>query len=90
MIVPAFVPLPGATLSQLALSDAVQSIVPPPVFAHRQRLRRRARAARVALNDRLAGVTESAGGVGGSTVNVTGIVFGEPVAPAAVTVTSVV
>ena len=35
-------------------------------------------------------MTDSAGGVGGSTVKVTGIVFGEPVAPAAVTVTSVV
>ena len=42
------------------------------------------------MNARLAGVTDSAGGVGGSTVSVTGIVFGEPVAPAAVTVTSVV
>ena len=44
----------------------------------------------VPLNERLAGETESAGGVTGSTVSVTGIVLGEPVAPAAVTVTSVV
>ena len=44
----------------------------------------------VPLNDSVAGVTDSAGGVGGSTVNVTATVFGEPVAPAAVTVMSVV
>ena len=30
--VPPFVPLPGDTLSQLALSDAVQSSEPPPAF----------------------------------------------------------
>ena len=42
----------------------------------------------VAVKARLAGETDSAGGGGGSTVSVTGIVFGEPVAPAAVTVMS--
>ena len=39
-----------------------------------------------AENDRLEGVTVNVGG-GGSTVNVTAMVFGEPEAPAAVTVT---
>jgi hypothetical protein len=43
----------------------------------------------VAEKLRLAGVTESTG-AGGPTVNVTGIVLGEPVAPGAVTVMSVV
>ncbi len=32
-------------------------------------------------------MTDSAGGAGGFTVSVTGIVFGEPLTPAAVTVT---
>ena len=32
MTVPPLVPLPGVTVSQLAFSDAVQSIVPPPVL----------------------------------------------------------
>ena len=32
VMVPEFVPLDGDRLSQLALSDAVQSIDPPPVF----------------------------------------------------------
>ena len=41
----------------------------------------------VALNVRLDGETASAGGGGGSTVSVTGIALGEPVAPSAVTVT---
>ena len=90
VIVPALVPLAGDTLSQLALSDAVQSIEPPPVLLTDKVLAAGLAPPCVALNDRLAGVTDSAGGVGGSTVNVTGIVFGEPVAPGAVTVTSVV
>ena len=43
------------------------------------------------MKDRLAGVTDSDGGVAGSTVSVTGIVFGEPPAPVGRdTVTSVV
>ena len=40
------------------------------------------------MNANVAGVTASAGGAGGSTVSVTVTVLGEPVAPAAVTVTS--
>ena len=44
----------------------------------------------MAVKDRLAGDTVSVGGVAGSTVKVTGIVLGEPPAPLAVTVTSVV
>src|SRR3954469_22000384 len=41
----------------------------------------------VAVNVRLAGVTESAGGGGTATVSVTGIAAGDPVAPPAFTVT---
>src|SRR4051794_40098353 len=41
----------------------------------------------VAVNASDVGATASAGGCGGATVSVTGIVFGDPVAPAAVTVT---
>ena len=44
----------------------------------------------VAVNARLDGVTESAGGTGAVTVNVTGIVAGDPLAPGAVNVMSVV
>ena len=36
----------------------------------------------VALKERLAGVTDSAGGGGGASVSVTGISFGEPFTPA--------
>jgi hypothetical protein len=41
----------------------------------------------IAENERLVGVTDSAGGAGGLSVSVTGIVFGDPLTPAAVTVT---
>ena len=88
--VPAFVPLPGDTLSQLTPSDAVQSIDPPPVFETANVLAAGDAPPAVPLNDSVAGVTDSAGGVGGSTVNVTATVFGEPVAPADATVMSVV
>ena len=90
VIVPAFVPLVGDTLSHVALSDAVQSIVSPPVLLTASVLAAGSEPPAVAVKARLAGVTDSAGGVGGSTVRVTGMVFGEPVAPDAVTVTSVV
>ena len=90
VIVPALVPLPGERLSQLALSDAVQSIDPPPVLVTDSVLAAGLDPPCVALNDRLAGDTDNAGGVAGSTVSVTAIVFGDPDAPAAVTVTSVV
>jgi hypothetical protein len=90
VMVPELVPLAGATLSHVALSDAVQSIDPAPVLLTDSVLAAGLEPPAVPLNDRLVGVTESAGGVGASSVNVTGIVLGEPVAPAAVTVTSVV
>ena len=67
-----------------------QSMLPPPVL-----LMARVWAAGlvppwVAAKDRLSGVTVSDGGATGSTVRVTGTVFGEPVAPVAAMVTSVV
>src|SRR4051812_6497333 len=65
-------------------------MVPPPVFATASVLAAGSAPPCVALNERLDGVTDSAGGVGALTVNVTGIVAGEPPAPLAVTVTSVV
>ena len=55
VIVPAFVPLAGETLSQLALSDAVQLIVPPPVLLTDSVLAAGLAPPAVALNDRLAG-----------------------------------
>ena len=88
--VPAFVPLPGDTLIQAALSDAVQSIDPLPVFDTANVFAAGDAPPAVAENESVVGVTASTGGAGGSTVNVTGIVFGEPATPAAVTVTSVV
>ena len=88
--VPAFVPLPGDTLSHVALSDAVQSIEPPPVLDTESVFAAGLAPPAVAENDSVAGETDSAGGAGGSTVSVTGTVFGEPVAPAAAIVTSLV
>jgi hypothetical protein len=82
------VPLPGATLSHAASSETVQLRVPPPLL-----LIASVRSAGLAPpcvppKARLPGVTASAGpGGGGSTMSVTGIVRGEPVAPAAPTVT---
>ena len=81
--------LAGVTASHVASSDAVTSSVPAPC-CDRRRLRRGVGAPCVAENARVVGETDNAGGAGGSTVKVTGIVFGEPVAPSAVTVTSVV
>ena len=65
VIVPEFVPLVGDTLSHVALSDAVQSIDPPPVLLTDSVLAAGLAPPAVAENDRLVGVTESAGGAGG-------------------------
>ena len=81
------VALAGVTASHAASSDAVTSSVPPPVFVTATVLAAGLDPPCVALNDRLAGETASAGGAGGSTVSVTAIVLGEPVAPAVVAVT---
>src|SRR4051794_29163242 len=90
VIVPELVPLAGDTLSQLAVFAAVQSIEPPPELLTASVLAAGLAPPAVAPNDRLVGATDSAGGTAGSTVSVTGIVLGEPPAPEAVTVTSVV
>src|SRR3954463_12364592 len=90
LMVPAFVPLAGDRLSQAAPSEAVQSIEPPPVLLTASVLAAGLEPPSVAVKDGLAGDTVSVGGVAGSTVKVTGIVLGEPPAPLAVTVTSVV
>src|SRR5256885_1055655 len=84
------VALAGVTASHAASSDSVTSSVPPPLLVTATVLAAGLGAPAVAVKARLEGVTDSAGGVGGSTVRVTGMVFGEPVAPDAVTVTSVV
>jgi hypothetical protein len=86
--VPAFVPLPGETLSQVALSDAVQLIEPLPVLLTETVFAAGSLPPTVAVNARVAGVTDKTGGGGGSTVSVTVTVFGEPVAPAAASVMS--
>src|SRR4051812_30568946 len=65
-------------------------MVPPPVFATLSVWAAGAAPPAVAVNVRPAGVTDSAGGRTGSTVNVTGMVLGDPAAPGAVTVMSVV
>ncbi len=85
---PAPVPLPGETDSHGTPSEADQLSVPAPVFATSIVFAAGEAPPEVPLKDSAAGDTESTGG-GGSTTNVTGIVFGEPLAPAAVTVTSV-
>ena len=90
VIVPPLVPLVGATLSHRTSSDAVQLIVPPPVLDTVRVLDAGLAPPAVPLNEMLDGETDSDGGVTGSTVIVTGIVCGEPVAPAAVTVMLVV
>ena len=58
-------PLAGVTASQDALSDVVKVSVPPPVLATDSVCAAGCGAADVAVNDRLAGVTESAGGGAG-------------------------
>ena len=86
---PGAVPLAGLADSHEA--DSSDGVVEAATAAvgHVEGLGRRVGAARVALNDRLAGATASTG-VAGFTVNVTSTVLGEPVAPAAVTVTGAV
>ena len=84
------VALAGVTASHAASSDAVTSSVPPPVLVTATVLAAGLVPPAVAVKARVVGETDSAGGVGGLTVSVTVIVFGEPVAPVAVTVTSVV
>src|ERR687888_506106 len=80
------VALAGVTVSHDASSDAVTSNVPPPVFVTDTVCAAGFAPPCTAVKARLVGETDSAGGVGGSTVSVTGMVFGEPVAPVAVTV----
>src|SRR2546423_1177145 len=55
VIVPVFVPLAGDTLSHVALSDAVQSIDPPPVLLTDSVLAAGSEPPAVAEKDRLAG-----------------------------------
>src|SRR3954463_5591706 len=84
------VALAGVTASHAASSDAVTSSVPPPVLVTATVLAAGLVPPAAAVKASVVGETDNAGGVGGLTVRVTGIVFGEPVAPVAVTVTSVV
>jgi hypothetical protein len=86
--VPAFVPLAGDTLSHDAPSDAVQSSEPPPVLETDSVLAAGFAPPWVAEKDSAEGDTDSAGGVGGSSVSVTVTVLGEPDAPAAASVMS--
>jgi hypothetical protein len=87
---PSPVPLAGDTASQDTGSEAVHDSVPPPVFDTAMVLAAGALPPVVAENDSEAGDVDSTGGDGGATVNVTGIIFGEPATPPALTVTSVV
>ena len=64
----------------------VQLSVPPPVLDTFTVCAAGFAPPAVPVNDRVAGATASTG-VGGFTVSVTATVFGEPVAPVAVTVT---
>jgi hypothetical protein len=64
--VPPFVPLAGATLSQLALSDAVQFMDPPPVLETVIVFAAGLAPPAVAENDSEAGVVDSTGGGGGA------------------------
>ncbi len=78
----------GVTVSHGTLADAVKESVPPPELVTLKALVSTVAAPCAALNESAVGETESCGGCGGgSTVSVTGIERGEPVAPAAVTVT---
>ncbi len=73
----------------MADSVALQLSVPPPVFVTSKLCAAGLAPPCVAVNDMLVRDTASAGGAG-FTVSATSIVFGEPVAPAAVTVIWVV
>ena len=86
--VPAFVPLAGDTLIQVALSDAVQSSEPPPVFETASVLAAGLAPPWVAENDRRAGRPTARAASADRASSVTVTVFGEPVAPGAVSVTS--
>ncbi len=85
-IVPAPVPLTGDSVSQVWLSLTVQLRVPPPVFDTLTLCAAGFAPPAVAVKLRLAGVMARTG-VAGFTVSVTATVFGEPLAPVAVTVT---
>ena len=82
------VPLVGATASQVWSSEAVKLSEPPPEFVTFTVCAAGFAPPWVPLNARLVGATERAGP--GLTVSVTSTVFGEPEAPAAVTVMGVV
>ena len=86
---PGAVPLAGVTASQGWLSDAVKLRLPPPEFVTFTVWAAGFVPPWVPLKVRLAGATASTG-VAGFTVSVTSTVLGEPVAPAAVTVTGAV
>ena len=83
-------PARGVTDSHGASSATVKVSVPPPVLVTDTFCAPGFAPPCVAVKRALAGVTASAGGGGGSTVNVTGIVRGEPPRPRRLTVTSVV
>ena len=61
VIVPEFVPLAGDRPSQLALSEAVQLMLPPPVLLTDSVLAAGFGPPAVPLNDRLVGLTDSDG-----------------------------
>src|SRR5690349_17993811 len=84
------VALAGVTASHAASSDAVTSSVPPPVLLTATVLAAGLVPPAVPVKASVVGETDRAGGVGALTVSVTVIVFGEPVAPVAATVMSVV
>jgi hypothetical protein len=81
-------PLVGVTVSHDASSDALKVNVPPPVFVTASVLPAGLPAPASPANDNAAGATARTGGAGAVTVSVTGMVLGEPAAPAAVTVTA--
>ncbi len=87
---PAPVPLLGETDSHGALSEALQLSVPPPVLETPNVFAAGEAPPCTLLKASEAGDTDRAGGAGGSTVKVTPIVRGEPDAPVADTVMSVV
>jgi hypothetical protein len=82
--VPAFVPEAGETVSHAALLPAVHAIVPPPVFDTVALCAAGLVPPAVPENESEAFDSVSAGGA--ATLKDTLIVFGDPVAPGAVTV----
>src|SRR5688572_20072455 len=83
------VPPAGLRAGQDWLSEALKLSEPPPVFETFTVCAAGFAPPCVALNARLVGATDRTG-VAGLTVRVTSTVFGEPEAPAAVTVIGVV